>query len=228
MSRLGVVTGLRKEARCTAKFPVSMRPEIRCAGANADCARNAARDLLAVGCDALLSLGIAGGLDPLLRPGTTIIADVVIAQTGQKFSTTDQWRERLLHALQGLPDVRSATVAGSDWPIATERERLALHEASGASVVDMESHAVAEVASDAEIPFMALRVVADTFTDVVPAWANGCVSDDGSIKPLALATGLIAHPQDIAALIRLAPTSRVAFVQLRRTLLMAGPRLCLD
>ena len=205
-----------------------VRPEIRCAGANAGRARNAARDLLAEGCDALLSFGIAGGLDPLLGPGTTIVADAIVTQTGQKFKTADRWRERLLRALNGLPAVRSATVAGSDWPITTEVERLALSEASGASVVDMESHAVAEVASDAAVPFLALRVVADTFTDVVPMWVNDCVSDDGGIKPLALTTGLIAQPGDIMALLRLAQTSRVALVQLSRALLLAGPRLCVD
>ena len=228
MDRLGVVTGLRKEARCLAKFPVSMRPEIRCAGANAGRARNAARDLLAEGCDALLSFGIAGGLDPLLEPGTAIVADAIVTQTGQNFATTDRWRERLLRALNGLPAVRSATVAGSDWPITTEVERLALREASGASAVDMESHAVAEVASDAEVPFLALRVVADTLTDVVPVWVNGCISDDGGIKPLALTTGLIAQPGDIVALLRLARTSRAALAQLHHALLLSGPRLCLD
>lgn len=228
MGRLGIVTGLRGEARCLAKFPVSMRPEIRCAGANASRARNAARDLLAEGCDALLSFGIAGGLDPLLEPGATIVADAVVTQTGRNFATTDRWREELLRALNGLPAARCAIVAGSDRPITTEIERLALREASGASAVDMESHAVAEVASDADVPFLALRVVADTFTDVVPVWVNGCISDDGGIKPLALTTRLIAQPGDLAALMRLARSSHAALAQLRRAVLLAGPRLCLD
>jgi adenosylhomocysteine nucleosidase len=226
--RLGVVTGLRNEARCLATFPMPLRPEIRCAGANAGRARSAARDLLVEGCDALLSFGIAGGLDPLLEPGTTIVADAVVTQTGQKVKTTDWWRERLLRTLNELPAVRGATIAGSDWPITTEVERLALREASGAAAVDMESHAVAEVASDAEVPFLALRVVADTFTDFVPMWVNDCISGDGSIKPLALTTGIIAHPADIVALLRLARTSRAALNQLHRALLLAGPQLCAD
>ena len=225
MVQLGVVTGLHKEARCLATVPMPMRPEIRCAGANAGRARTAALDLLAEGCDALLSFGIAGGLDPLLEPGTTIVADAVVTQTGRKFQTTDLWRERLLRALNGLPGVRSATVVGSDSPISTEVERLALCEASGAAAVDMESHAVAEVASAAEVPFLALRVVADTFTDFVPMWVNDCISGDGSIKPLALTTGIISHPADIVALLRLARTSRTALNQLHRALLLAGPQL---
>ncbi len=228
MVRLGVVTGLRREARCLATFPVPLRPETRCAGANAGHARNAALDLLAEGCDALLSFGIAGGLDPLLGLGTTIVADAVVTQTGQKFKTTDWWREKLLRTLNELPPVGSATIAGSDWPITTEVERLALREVSGAVAVDMESHAVAEVASDAEVPFLALRVVADTFTDFVPKWVNDCVSDDGGIKPLVLTTGIIFHPGDIVALFRLAQTSRAALNQLHRALLLAGPQLCAD
>ncbi len=224
MGRLGIVTGLRTEARCLAALAPAECPIVKCSGADAGRVREAAQALLADGCNALLSFGIAGGLDPELQPGDTIVADAVVAPAGHRISTTQAWRNSLWAALSDLPGVRIAAVAGSDTPVLTVAEKQALRHASGASIVDMESHAVAEVTGDAGIPFMALRVVADIAADVVPGWVAECVGDQGEIRPLALTAGVIAHPRDLLALALLAKNSGTALAGLRHASRLAGPR----
>jgi hopanoid-associated phosphorylase len=224
VGRLGIVTGLRTEAQCLAALAPAERPAVRCAGADAGRAHEAAQALLTDGCDALLSFGIAGGLDPKLQPGDTIVADAVVVPAGQRITTAEAWRNALWATLNDLPTARIATVVGSDGPVSTVAEKRAIQHASGASIVDMESHAVAEVAGDADLPFLALRVVADTSADVVPGWLPNCIGDQGEIRPIALTAGIIAHPRDIHALVRLAKNSSAALAGLRRALLLAGPR----
>ena len=71
----GIVTGLEAEAavlRGAANVSHPDRlPFIACAGAER--ARAAAQRLLTKGAEALISFGIAGGLDPALRPGRLIV-----------------------------------------------------------------------------------------------------------------------------------------------------------
>ena len=209
-------------------FAPAERSAVGCAGANADRARKAAQALLSKGCDALLSFGIAGGLDPLLQPGNTIVADAVVAPSGQRIATREKWRNSLLAALDSLPSVHIATVAGSNTLISTKAERQAIRHTSGASAVDMESHAVAEVANNANVPFLALRVVADSYANVVPGWVVACIGEQGEIKPLALTAGIFAHLPDLQTLVRLSKSSSAAYAGLRHASLLAGPRFRLD
>ena len=63
-----MVCGLPREARLLRGLPYL----VRCEGPGAANARRAAQALIAEGCDALVSFGVAGGLDPKLRPGDIV------------------------------------------------------------------------------------------------------------------------------------------------------------
>ncbi|HEX6141448.1 MAG TPA: hypothetical protein VFZ01_01920, partial [Geminicoccaceae bacterium] len=76
MRRIGVVTGSRIEARC---LPHRGQFLIRCSAADAARGRAHAATLVDEGVDALLSFGLAGGLEPTLRPGDLLLADRVLA-----------------------------------------------------------------------------------------------------------------------------------------------------
>jgi hypothetical protein len=120
---------------------------------------------------------------------------------------------------------QAGAVAGSDRILATAGDKRALLEASGAAAVDMESHAVAAVATAAGIPFLVLRAIADPADQVVPQVAREALRPDGAIRIRATFGGLLRQPGQLIALLRLARQSTVALAALRRGARFAGPRL---
>lgn len=222
MRRLGVITGFSREVDCLDRFPADRRPLVRCSGASSGRALTHARDLIASGCDALVSFGIAGGLRPDLGPGTVIVADSVIAMDGKHIDTSKPWRDGLLAACGGT-GMMIAAVAGSDRIVGEVAEKQALAATTGAAAVDMESHAVAAAAADAGVPVLVVRAVADAATRRLPDWIAGCVAADGSRRWGAVAAAVLRNPGDLGALVALAGDSAKALAALRGVAGRAGP-----
>ena len=74
---VGFVCGLQNEARCLTAAGIEER--IAISGARTARAEELAQILLAEGAESLVSIGLAGGLDPRLGPGAVIVAERVIA-----------------------------------------------------------------------------------------------------------------------------------------------------
>lgn len=210
MSGLGVVTGLRAEAECLTAAGVI---GTFCAGGSARRALAGALALADRGAGALLSFGIGGGLDPGLAPGDLVVADWVIAADGRRFATDPAWRARL----RRLPiSVSVASIAGSDRMLHGPAAKAALRAATGAAVVDMESHGVAAAAAARRLPFMAVRAVADPAGRAVPWCARAGLSPDGRARPLPVLGRLILHPWELPALFAVARDRARALQSLRR------------
>ena len=220
MSRLGVVSGLRVEADClgsAAAAPgASGSPLVFCSGGDAARAADGARRLVADGAAALLSFGVAGGLDPALRPGRLVLAEEVVAPQGARYATDAAWRSRL-HGLLGEGEAATlAVIAGSDRVIVSVAAKREAFAVSRAVAVDMESHAVASVAAAAGVPFAALRAVADPAWRAVPEAALVGLAPDGSRRPLSVRARLLVSPRQAPDLVRLAFDSAAALAALRR------------
>ncbi len=220
MARLGVITGLVSELDCLAVFAAADRPLARCAGIGAAAARKASRSLIEEGCTALLSLGMAGGLDPALKAGAVVIAERVVTADGRSFVTSEPWRKALVEACDSAS---VSAIAGSERVVTSIEEKQNLRRHTGAAAVDMESVGVAEVAAAAGLPFMALRVVADTARRAVPAWVLRGVGANGALRPLAVAVGLLARPWALPVVAGLARDSRRARAGLCRVAALGGP-----
>jgi len=94
--------------------------------------------------------------------------------------------------------------------------KRSLFGGTGALCVDMESHAVIHAASLEAIPFVALRVVADTASDEIPRAASYALAPDGGVQAWSLALALAKNPADIAGLLKLRKLSAAGFMTLRR------------
>lgn len=222
MKRLGIITGLIRETRCLCVLPAEGRPAVRCHGPGPAPAAEAARTLVGEGCQALLSFGIAGGLDPALGPGDVVVADQVVAPGGARYPTDAAWRNGLT-ALLGGQSALSAPLAGSDRVVMEPAAKGRLFEETGAVAVDMESHAVAEVAAAAGVPFLALRAVSDTAAGTVPRSALKGVDRQGRDRPWAVARALLERPRELPALLELKRDGAAALKALRRVAALAGP-----
>src|SRR5688500_1374416 len=89
---IGVVTGFLPEARCLGQG----RNRLVCSAGDPVRARKGAERLVCQGVEALVSFGLAVGLDPSAMPGTLLLPEAVILPSGRHIKTTVIWRRRLV------------------------------------------------------------------------------------------------------------------------------------
>jgi len=225
VSQLGVITGLASEADCLNVYGYDERPAVRIAGASATRAREAAQALVSSGCKGLVSFGLSGALDPQHVPGDVLLPDAVLNPQGQRFVTHAPWRNSLEQALSVTMPVSSGSISGSDTPLLTVEQKIASRLSSGAAAVDMESHAIAEVAARHGLPFVALRVIADSHQLEIPAWTMNGVQENGQVHEGQLFLGFLIRPWLWPKLGVLAVSNSKALKSLRRSILVVGPGL---
>ena len=174
----------------------------------------AAQALVDSGVSALMTFGMAGGLDPALKPGSVVIPCELLSSDGARYTACRSWRERVAAAVSPLCAVTEGNLLTGAEPIDTPAEKAAALRSTGAAAVDMESAAVAEVAAKHNLPFIAVRVIVDTAADFLPR-AVVAASRAGRVHIGRLIGGLILRPREIAALLRLAQRYRIAMRSLR-------------
>ena len=220
MKRIGIVTALAAEAAiardAASRADDGAAPIVLHAGPGAARATRAARALLHQDCEALLSFGVAGGLDPALGAGTVVAADGVIGPDRSVLPTDDVWRRGLMEAGGDRVSITAGLLAGVDEALRDTDEKASLFRASGAVAVDMESFAIARIAHDAGIPFLGVRAIADPAARAVPEAALRALDAEGRIRPFGAVRGLLASPSEIWAFARVALDGRAAFAALRR------------
>jgi adenosylhomocysteine nucleosidase len=182
-------------------------------GIGRDAAERAARALIDAGVAALMTFGMAGGLDPALSAGSVVLPCELISADGTRFLASQSWRERVAAAVSPLRAVSAGHLLTSTHAIDTPAGKSAAFRDTGAVAVDMESATVAAIASDHNLPFIAVRVIVDTAADTLPrAVVNA--SRLGKVQIGRLIAGLILAPGEIGALIRLARRYHIAMSSL--------------
>jgi adenosylhomocysteine nucleosidase len=177
-------------------------------------AQAAAHALIEAGVTALMTFGMAGGLDPALKAGSVVLPCEMISADGTRFAASPPWRERVAAAISPLRAVTEGNLLTSAHAIDTPADKAAAFRTTGAAAVDMESAAVAQVASRHGMPFIAVRVIVDTAADTLPG-AVVNASRAGKVQMSRLIAGLILAPGEFAALIRLSQRYRIATRSLR-------------
>ncbi len=254
-SAVGVVAGMRAEVRCLRSGTDAAATA--CVGGSGDQARQAVAAMVAAGVRAVVSFGLAGGLDPALRPGDLVLGDAVVLPDGSVAAADSDWCHRWLARAHGdaagsFAALRSAfpapallgrsrgvvlghglrlfvgRVAGSAAAVATPEAKRRLAMATGAIAVDMESHGVAAAAGTADLPFLVLRAVADPAERAVPALAMAGLAGDGRLRPWPVLNALARRPGHVPALLRLAADTRRGLTALRLAARLVPPPFAWD
>nr|WP_245214309.1 hopanoid-associated phosphorylase [Pararoseomonas indoligenes] len=187
------------------------RPGVQVVAGGGDSARlQAELHRKAVGVAGILSIGIAGALAPGLRPGDWVV------------DGEPAWAARLEAA---LPGARRGGIVGQDRMAADSAEKAALHWATGALAVDMESHVAARVAGRYGLPFAAARVISDGADQSLPPAARVGMRPDGGMDLPAVLLSLVRNPLQLPALIRTGWEAERAFRALLRGHDRLGPGL---
>jgi adenosylhomocysteine nucleosidase len=218
----GVVAALDREARTlgpsvqsNAGFHILADGTLRAvSGMGCAAAGMAARGLIEAGAKALVSWGMAGGLDPDLQAGAICLPREVVAPDGMRFATAPSWHDTLTASIASCRPLASGALLTCLHPIAGVAAKAAARRETGAVAVDMESSAVAEVAAASHVPFMAIRVIVDTALDAIPASVTAA-GESGQIQIGRLLLGLARSPGDVVLLARLARRYRAAMGSLR-------------
>jgi adenosylhomocysteine nucleosidase len=202
------VTGLRAEARL-------LRPldgTILVGGGDPGRLESELSRALGDGAGAVVSIGLAAGLAPLLLPGALVIPDQIVFGS-MRYETDPDWNERLRAV---LPAAERSPLAGVEAPLCSSSDKAAHHAATAAVAADMESHRVARVALGCGRPFVAVRVICDPAGRGLPPAARIGMRADGGVNVTGVLVSLLGRPRQLPALWRIALDARIAMAALAR------------
>jgi adenosylhomocysteine nucleosidase len=233
LKHIGIVVATTAEVRSLVKKIVVTdemihMPEgvmIQLSGMGAQRAERAANNLLKHGAAALLSWGTAAGLVPSVSPGSLVIPGVVISADQCVYPTHPTWHERLVLRLKDCVDLSQGALAESATVLKSSTEKRILFERTGAIAADIESCSVAEVAQEAQVPFMAIRAIADPADRAIPQSLLMAIDEGGKLSLLTLLNGLIRHPAELFDAICLGWDFRAAHITLSKVAHLARRQL---
>ena len=233
MSTLGIVVAVTAEARSLSKQSVPKGELIRLpdgallavSGIGPRRAAVASKNLLEKGATGLLSWGSAGGLSPIVSPGSLILPRVIIASDQSRYHVDDVWHGSLCDRLKRHVSLHTDSMVESTTVVCTPSEKSILFRRTGAIGVDMESAAVGAVAQEAGVPFMVVRAVADPADTAIPRSTFNAFDEFGRVISLRLIEGLVRHPTELFALFRVGRNYRAAQKTLAAVVRLAGNNL---
>lgn len=146
--------------------------------------------------------GLAGGLNPAIRPGSAFVISRVVDLNGQSWAPT--WN--VAEAVDSDEMIVASTVAA----LVSPQEKAEVLQQTGADLVDLESAAFAERAIVAGCRWAIVRGVSDDAGTALPAGIDGWVDDRGRTRLGRVALGLARRPWLCGDLMRLQKHSQAA------------------
>jgi adenosylhomocysteine nucleosidase len=175
----------------------------------------------------VISFGVAGGLDPSLRSGDVVVATDVIEGDARWLAGLALNEELFESVALGRRRVVRGSLAGAEAVVQGESCKAALHLETGAVAVDMESHIAAAYATEAGLPFAALRVISDPAGRALPELARAAIKPNGKIDLRKILGGVVRNPRTLRALVSTGIDFNRALRSLRgcRSFLLGGESL---
>ena len=218
-----IVTGLVQEARIAAG-PGMM---VICSSSDPRQLRALLATLDASTFRGVISFGVAGGLDPTLKSGDIVVATEVMAGDTRWLAGSALNEELVVNAALGRRRVVRGGLAGVEQVVAGIAKKTALWMETGAAAVDMESHIAAAYATEAGVPFAALRVISDPANRALPAVARDAIKPNGDIDLRRVLRGIARNPMSLRSLVSTGIDFNRALRSLRgcRSFLLGGEGL---
>jgi adenosylhomocysteine nucleosidase len=206
--RLGIVTALKEElAAIRRALPDVSGEQLRLlrGGVGPISAARAAEQLLKATPPptVLCSSGFCGGLCDGVDVGDVIVADCIIAPDASVARTiVDAQLVAAMRAALSEAKIRFHVggIAGSASAVTGCDAKRALGQSCKAVAVDMETAAVARVASAAGVPVIALRVISDSVLDELPAEVGGFLNEEGNVRVGNVARFALRSPRNMKTL----------------------------
>ncbi|WP_031435901.1 phosphorylase family protein [Methylobacter tundripaludum] len=172
-------------------------------GAGADNARAASELLVAQGAIRLISWGCAAALSTSLKSGDLVLPDTMIDAEGTQIATHPVWHSYTKNLLSSTLKAHTGGLVESKTIVASGKDKKHLHTQTGAVALDMESIAIAKVALQNNLPFLAVRAMADPVNMDLPKAINHSLNDEGDIVLSKLLLFIALHPAELPGLIKL-------------------------
>ena len=227
----GIVAALPGEARALARLrargtaQLADGTRLALSGLGHERAAATAKKLVADGADCLISWGSAAALLPALAPGDLLLPETIVTGDEQRLNCDAALIEAFGARFDAGVRIRYGALAEASSVLANVAAKQVLHERTRAIAADMESAAIARVAAEAGISFMAIRAIADDATMILPPAARAAVDDDGALRPLAMLWALAGRPSAMHAQLRALKQLAVAFKAAQNTLERAAGHL---
>ena len=158
------------------------------AGAGSPAARRATRLLIDGHRPGLIvSAGFAGGLDAALIRGTVVYPRRAVTRAGDPPIEIASPGQGIATPRPTASDSGELTIVSIDTVVATAAAKKALAVATGASLVDMETYAVAAVALAAGLPCVSIRVISDDASQDLPREIAALVQPQSGMRRLGTA-----------------------------------------
>jgi adenosylhomocysteine nucleosidase len=217
LSTPGIVAALAAEARLLGRArphgAVLALPDgtlLVVSGMGPSAAADAAQRLLEAGATALVSFGVAGGLDPALEAGALVLSGEVICADGARHATAQGWRERVASAVADRYPAYQGALLTCREPLCSPADKATAFRETGAVAVDMEGFAIAEIAARRGLPFLAVRSVLDAAADTLPPTLLGAIDARGVASPARVLGAIVRAPREWPDVLRLARRWRAA------------------
>jgi hopanoid-associated phosphorylase len=149
----------------------------------------------------VISFGVAGGLDPSLKSGDVVVATEVTAGDARWFAGLSLAEDQIATLAMGGRRIVRGGLAGVEEVVVAQAGKAALRSETGAAAVDMESHIAAAYATEAGLPFAALRVISDPASRALPALARAAIKANGDVDLRKIFRGVVQNPRTLRALV---------------------------
>ena len=231
MSQIGIIAALLPEATCLTREPIAPATLTRLdtnlslyvCGIGAKRATDAAREMVQAGMDILVSWGTAGAVTANLHAGDLCVPEAILSYDDKVYHTAKHWRNAVVNKLVECPcDIYLGQMADTLRVLTTADEKAGILDRNKSVIaVDMESAAIAAVASATGKPFIVIRIISDDAGTVIPELAITITDPFGRVRFDRLVMQILTKPLQISSLIKLA----AGFGKAKRTMRWIGARL---